>query len=90
MVMLRELRPDVVLTQVQDCEGAISRLEMEADLAECLGNKNLKVVHSDPQTLQEVWKDMQVREHILTCIYIMVIRGTYLIYIIYSYIPYIA
>mmetsp|Transcript_28479 Transcript_28479/g.54321 ORF Transcript_28479/g.54321 Transcript_28479/m.54321 type:complete len:336 (+) Transcript_28479:133-1140(+) len=59
MAKLKELQPDVVLTQVQEGPQVLSRASMQEALRECLGIQSLHVVHSDPQTMEEVFADMR-------------------------------
>lgn len=55
---LQELQPDVVLTQIQQCGGAVSHEDIEQALHEWVG-KSVKIVHLDPKRLSEVWGDIE-------------------------------
>jgi len=55
---LRELRPDVILTQAQCEVCAVSLLEVEQAVADWTG-KQPKIISLSPQHLAEVWADLQ-------------------------------
>mmetsp|Transcript_24137 Transcript_24137/g.33223 ORF Transcript_24137/g.33223 Transcript_24137/m.33223 type:complete len:331 (+) Transcript_24137:117-1109(+) len=57
--LLRSLKPDVVLTQVQDMDTVLPLAQAQAALRQVLHLQNVTIVHSDPQNLQDVWVDIQ-------------------------------
>eukprot|EP00271_Cylindrocystis_brebissonii_P012065 TRINITY_DN30137_c0_g1_i1.p1 TRINITY_DN30137_c0_g1~~TRINITY_DN30137_c0_g1_i1.p1 ORF type:complete len:466 (+),score=64.81 TRINITY_DN30137_c0_g1_i1:315-1712(+) len=57
--LIRELAPNVVLTQIQSCGGAATPDEVEAALREVLDSAEpITIVHMDPHNLADVWAEI--------------------------------